>query len=145
MARAGKEGTPVFLVGGKPEVLAQTEANADAVEVNTVGSQTVTLRRSVSAICAYPCQRRENCHRRDGDRQNRNYSCAINGKCIPMRYIWGWADPRCLPVTSNAPQKWRWQNLGLEWLYRLLSLNRKARYPPDASAAPPSLALYWRS
>ena len=26
MARAGKEGTPVFLVGGKPEVLAQTEA-----------------------------------------------------------------------------------------------------------------------
>ncbi len=26
MARAGKEGTPVFLVGGKPEVLAQTES-----------------------------------------------------------------------------------------------------------------------
>ncbi len=33
MARAGKKGTPVFLVGGKPEVLAQTEKQtADAVE-----------------------------------------------------------------------------------------------------------------
>ena len=26
MERAGAQGTPVFLVGGKPEVLAQTEA-----------------------------------------------------------------------------------------------------------------------
>ena len=26
MQRAGAEGTPVFLVGGKPEVLAQTES-----------------------------------------------------------------------------------------------------------------------
>ncbi len=28
MQRAGAEGTPVFLVGGKPEVLAQTESSA---------------------------------------------------------------------------------------------------------------------
>ncbi len=40
MARAGKEGTPVFLVGGKPEVLAQTEAKLRAQwNVNIVGSQ----------------------------------------------------------------------------------------------------------
>ena len=26
MERAGREGTPVFLIGGKPEILAQTEA-----------------------------------------------------------------------------------------------------------------------
>ncbi|MCF6843432.1 WecB/TagA/CpsF family glycosyltransferase, partial [Klebsiella pneumoniae] len=30
MARAGQEGTPVFLIGGKPEVLAQTEAKLRA-------------------------------------------------------------------------------------------------------------------
>lgn len=40
MARAGKEGTPVFLVGGKPEVLAQTEAKLRTQwNVNIVGSQ----------------------------------------------------------------------------------------------------------
>ena len=40
MARAGKEGTPVFLVGGKPEVLAQTEAKLrNQWNVNIVGSQ----------------------------------------------------------------------------------------------------------
>lgn len=40
MACAGKEGTPVFLVGGKPEVLAQTEAKLRAQwNVNIVGSR----------------------------------------------------------------------------------------------------------
>ncbi|WP_348226396.1 WecB/TagA/CpsF family glycosyltransferase, partial [Salmonella enterica] len=40
MAREGKEGTPVFLVGGKPEVLAQTEANLRTQwNVSSVGSQ----------------------------------------------------------------------------------------------------------
>lgn len=40
MARAGKEGTPVFLVGGKSEVLAQTEAKLrNQWNVNIVGSQ----------------------------------------------------------------------------------------------------------
>lgn len=40
MARAGKEGTQVFLVGGKPEVLAQTEAKLrNQWNVNIVGSQ----------------------------------------------------------------------------------------------------------
>lgn len=40
MARAGAEGTPVFLIGGKPEVLAQTEQKLRRQwNVNIVGSQ----------------------------------------------------------------------------------------------------------
>ncbi|TPG57949.1 lipopolysaccharide N-acetylmannosaminouronosyltransferase [Ewingella americana] len=40
MQRAGQEGTPVFLIGGKPEVLEQTEAKLRAQwDVNIVGSQ----------------------------------------------------------------------------------------------------------
>lgn len=52
MARAGQEGTPVFLIGGKPEVLAQTEAKLRAQwHVNIVGSGTVILRRSSVRHC----------------------------------------------------------------------------------------------
>lgn len=40
MRRAGQDGTPVFLVGGKPQVLAQTEAKLRTQwQVNIVGSQ----------------------------------------------------------------------------------------------------------
>lgn len=40
MQRAGAEGTPVFLVGGKPEVTAQTESRLrQRWQVNIVGSQ----------------------------------------------------------------------------------------------------------
>ncbi len=40
MQRAGAEGTPVFLVGGKPEVLTQTESRLrQRWQVNIVGSQ----------------------------------------------------------------------------------------------------------
>ncbi len=40
MERAGAEGTPVFLIGGKPEVLAQTEQKLrNQWNVNIVGSQ----------------------------------------------------------------------------------------------------------
>ena len=40
MARAGVQGTPVFLIGGKPEVLAQTEQQLrQRWNVNIVGSQ----------------------------------------------------------------------------------------------------------
>ena len=40
MARAGAQGTPVFLIGGKPEVLAQTEQQLrQRWNVNIVGSQ----------------------------------------------------------------------------------------------------------
>ena len=40
MQRAGERGTPVFLIGGKPEVLAETEAKLrQQWNVNIVGSQ----------------------------------------------------------------------------------------------------------
>ena len=40
MARAGAQGTPVFLIGGKPEILAQTEEKLRRQwNVNIVGSQ----------------------------------------------------------------------------------------------------------
>ncbi|STW10134.1 putative UDP-N-acetyl-D-mannosaminuronic acid transferase [Klebsiella grimontii] len=40
MVRAGAQGTPVFLIGGKPEVLAQTEQQLrQRWNVNIVGSQ----------------------------------------------------------------------------------------------------------
>ena len=40
MQRAGREGTPVFLVGGKPGVLAETEQKLRSQwNVNLVGSQ----------------------------------------------------------------------------------------------------------
>ncbi len=141
----GEEGTPVFFVGGKPEVLAQTEAKLRTQwNVNIVGSRTVTLRRS--SVRRYlrvsmPAARKLSPSR--WDRQNRNYSCAIVGKCIPMRYIWGWAVPMmCLPVTSNAPQKYGRTGAGVVVSSAFAT---EAYYPPDASAALSSLALYWRS
>ncbi len=52
MARAGQEGTPVFLIGGKPEVLAQTEAKLRAQwRVNIVGSQDGYFTRTSGRHC----------------------------------------------------------------------------------------------
>ncbi len=68
MQRAGAEGTPVFLVGGKPEVPAQTESVLrQRWQVNIVGSRdgyfTPEQRRIVRT---HSRQRGENRHRRDG-------------------------------------------------------------------------------
>ncbi|VEA44260.1 UDP-N-acetyl-D-mannosaminuronic acid transferase [Salmonella enterica subsp. enterica] len=61
-----------------------------------------------------------------------------------MRYIWGVGGTYDVFTghVKRAPKIW--QNLGLEWLYRLLSQPKRItrqmrllRYP--------SLALYWRS
>lgn len=95
MARAGEEGTPVFLVGGKPEVLAQTQAKLRAQwNVNIVGSGTVILRRS--SVLRYlskstPVGRKSSPWR--WDRRNRKSLCAIAGRCIRMRSIWASAVP----------------------------------------------------
>ncbi len=93
MARAGKEGTPVFLVGGKPEVLAQTEAKLrNQWNVNIVGSQDGYFK---------PEQRQalfERIHASGAqssplrwDRQSRRSSCATAVWCIQMRCIWALA------------------------------------------------------
>lgn len=52
MARAGAEGTPVFLIGGKPEVLAQTEAKLRSQwNVNIVGSGMATSNQRPGRRC----------------------------------------------------------------------------------------------
>lgn len=123
MQRAGQEGTPVFLVGGKPDVLAQTEAKLRQLwQVNIVGSQ--------DGYCT------------DGQRQVLFARFRDSGAAIVTVAM---GSPRqeilmqaCLKVhphalymgvggtydvftgrVKRAPKVW--QNLGLEWLYRLLS------------------------
>ncbi|CAB5554899.1 Putative N-acetylmannosaminyltransferase [Citrobacter werkmanii] len=123
MARAGQEGTPVFLIGGKPEVLAQTEAKLRAQwHVNIVGSQdgyfTPEQRQALfERIHASGAQivtvamgsPKQEIFMRDC----RN----IHPEALYMG-VGGTYDVFTGHV-KRAPKLW--QNLGLEWLYRLLS------------------------
>ncbi|MBC8944412.1 lipopolysaccharide N-acetylmannosaminouronosyltransferase [Xenorhabdus indica] len=123
MERAGREGTPVFLVGGKPEILTQT-ANKLRKQwgVNIVGSQdgyfTVEERDAVFArIQASGAQivtvamgsPRQEIFMRD---------CR---KVYPGSLYMGVGGTYDVFTghVKRAPKIW--QNLGLEWLYRLLS------------------------
>ncbi|MFP2423036.1 lipopolysaccharide N-acetylmannosaminouronosyltransferase [Pseudescherichia vulneris] len=123
MARAGAEGTPVFLVGGKPEVLAQTEARLrERWNVNIVGSQdgyfnaeerqalferihasgakivTVAMGSPKQEIFMRDCRQ-------------------VHPDALFMG-VGGTYDVFTGHV-KRAPKLW--QKLGLEWLYRLLS------------------------
>ena len=123
MARAGKEGTPVFLIGGKAEVLAQTAEQLRARwSVNIVGSQdgyftpqsrealfaqvhqsgakivTVAMGSPKQEILMRDCRR-------------------VHPDALYMG-VGGTYDVFTGHV-KRAPRLW--QNLGLEWLYRLLS------------------------
>jgi len=123
MARAGQQGTPVFLVGGKPDVLAQTEAKLRAQwNVNIVGSQdgyfkaeqqqalftriqasgaqfvTVAMGSPKQEIFMRDCRQ-------------------VHPQALYMG-VGGTYDVFTGHV-KRAPKVW--QNLGLEWLYRLLS------------------------
>ena len=107
MARAGKEGTPVFLVGGKPEVLAQTEAKLrNQWNVNIVGSQDGYFK---------PEQRQalfERIHASGA--QIVTVAMGSPKQEIFMR--------DCDVFTGHVKRAPKiWQTLGLEWLYRLLS------------------------
>ncbi|MEB0953091.1 lipopolysaccharide N-acetylmannosaminouronosyltransferase [Citrobacter sedlakii] len=123
MARAGQEGTPVFLVGGKADVLAQTEAKLRAQwNVNVVGRQdgyfTPEQRQALFArIHASGAQivtvamgsPKQEIFMRDC-RQ-------VHPQALYMG-VGGTYDVFTGHV-KRAPKVW--QNLGLEWLYRLLS------------------------
>ena len=123
MARAGQEGTPVFLVGGKPEVLAQTEAKLRAQwRVDIVGSQdgyfTPEQRQALfERIHASGAQivtvamgsPKQEIFMRDCRK--------IHPEALYMG-VGGTYDVFTGHV-KRAPKLW--QNLGLEWLYRLLS------------------------
>ncbi|WP_318386653.1 lipopolysaccharide N-acetylmannosaminouronosyltransferase [Enterobacter sp.] len=123
MARAGKEGTPVFLVGGKPEVLAQTQQKLrDRWQVNIVGSQDGYFKpeqrqalferirdsRAKIVTVAMGSPRQELLMR----------DCRVVHPDALYMGVGGTYDVFTGHV-KRAPKVW--QRLGLEWLYRLLS------------------------
>ncbi|MDX6020767.1 lipopolysaccharide N-acetylmannosaminouronosyltransferase [Scandinavium sp. V105_16] len=123
MARAGAEGTPVFLVGGKPEVLAQTQARLhERWNVNIVGSQDGYFKaeerqalferihasgaKIVTVAMGSP---KQEIFMRD---------CRQVHPDALFMGVGGTYDVFTGHV-KRAPKLW--QKLGLEWLYRLLS------------------------
>lgn len=123
MARAGREGTPVFLVGGKPDVLAQTQAKLrQQWNVNIVGSQDGYFKaeerpalfahiqasgaKIVTVAMGSPKQEifMRDCRE-------------VHPDALYMG-VGGTYDVFTGHV-KRAPKLW--QKLGLEWLYRLLS------------------------
>lgn len=123
MVRAGQSATPVFLVGGKPEVLAQTAQKLRAQwQVNIVGCQdgyfTADQRQALFAqirdsgakiVTVAMGSPRQEIFMRD---------CrAIYPDALYMG-VGGTYDVFTGHV-KRAPKIW--QQLGLEWLYRLLS------------------------
>lgn len=115
MARAGKEGTPVFLVGGKPEVLAQTEAKLRTQwNVNIVGSQdgyfTPEQRQALFARIHASGAKIVTVAMGSPKQELLMRDCR---EVHPHALYMGWAGPMmCLLVTSNALQKygrtWDW-------------------------------------
>ncbi|MRS92233.1 lipopolysaccharide N-acetylmannosaminouronosyltransferase [Enterobacteriaceae bacterium RIT714] len=123
MARAGQQGTPVFLIGGKPDVLAQTEQKLrDQWNVNIVGSQDGYFKP----------EERQALFERVRDSGAKIVTVAMGSPrqeilmrdcrqvCPDALYmgVGGTYDVFTGHV-KRAPKVW--QNLGLEWLYRLLS------------------------
>ncbi|MEA1062651.1 lipopolysaccharide N-acetylmannosaminouronosyltransferase [Erwinia sp. HR93] len=122
MARAGRDGTPVFLVGGQPDVLAQTvTVLRERWQVNIVGSE----------HGFFPPEARQAIFERIRASGARIVTVAM-GSPVQERFM---RDCRCIAPhalymgvggtydvftgrVKRAPA--RWQALGLEWLYRLL-------------------------
>ena len=92
-ARRQRRDAGYFLVGGKPEVLAQTEAklrnqwNVNIVAVRMVILNPSSVRRCLNAFM--PAERKSSPLR--WDRQSRRSSCATAVWCIQMRCIWALA------------------------------------------------------
>lgn len=123
MARAGAEGTPVFLVGGKPEVLSQTmDKLRQQWNVNIVGSQDGY----------FQADQRQALFERIRDSGARIVTVAMGSpkqeilmrdcrQIYPQALYMGVGGTYDVFTghVKRAPKIW--QNLGLEWLYRLLS------------------------
>lgn len=123
MQRAGENATPVFLIGGKPDVLAQTEQKLRAQwQVNIVGSQDGYFD---------PAQRQALFERiRDSGAKIVTVAMGSPKQEILMRDCRvAYPDALYMGVggtydvftghVKRAPKLW--QQLGLEWMYRLLS------------------------
>ncbi|CAK9886434.1 MAG: UDP-N-acetyl-D-mannosaminuronic acid transferase [Candidatus Erwinia impunctatus] len=129
MARAGEQGTPVFLVGGKADVLARTEEKLRAQwQVNIVGRQHGYFSPSAQAalfdgiassgakiVTVALGSPRQECFMRDC---RQYYPQAL------YMGVGGTYDAFTGRV-KRAPL-W-WQKQGLEWLYRLLSQPSRIR------------------
>ncbi len=123
MARARADGTPVFLIGGKPEILAQTEQKLrDQWQVNIVGSQ--------DGYFSADQQQALFARIRDSGAKIVTVAMGSPRQEILMRDCRQvYPDALYMGVggtydvftghVKRAPKVW--QNLGLEWLYRLLS------------------------
>lgn len=123
MARAGEEGTPVFLVGGKPDVLAQTQAKLRAQwNVNIVGSQdgyfTSEQRPALFELIHASGAKIVTVAMGSPKQEIFMRDCRqVHPHALYMG-VGGTYDVFTGHV-KRAPKVW--QNLGLEWLYRLLS------------------------
>ncbi|WP_312984560.1 lipopolysaccharide N-acetylmannosaminouronosyltransferase [Atlantibacter sp.] len=123
MARAGQEGTPVFLIGGKPQVLDETASQLrQRWQVNVVGEQDGY----------FPPAARQALFERIRDSGAKIITVAMGS---PRQEIFMrdcrqvYPDALYMGVggtydvftghVKRAPKAW--QRLGLEWLYRLLS------------------------
>ncbi len=129
MERAGRVGIPVFLVGGKPDVLAQTENKLRRQwNVNIVGSQdgyfTPETRDEVfkriqasgaEIITVAMGSPKQEIFMRDCRK--------VHPDALYMG-VGGTYDV-FTGLVKRAPKIW--QNLGLEWLYRLLSQPSRIR------------------
>lgn len=123
MARAGKEGTPVFLVGGKPDVLTQTQEKLRAQwQVNIVGSQDGY----------FTADQRQALFERIRDSGAKIVTVAMGSprqeilmrdcrEVYPQALYMGVGGTYDVFTghVKRAPKVW--QRMGLEWLYRLLS------------------------
>lgn len=129
MQRAGRESTPVFLIGGKPNVLAETEQKLRSQwNVNLVGSQDGYFKP----------EQRETLFERVHASGAAIVTVAMGSpKQEMLMHDCGKVHPRALYMgvggtydvftghVKRAPKVW--QNLGLEWLYRLLSQPSRIR------------------
>ncbi|SUB84153.1 Putative N-acetylmannosaminyltransferase [Pragia fontium] len=123
MERAGQKGIPVFLVGGKPEILAETEQKLKSQwNVNIVGSQDGYFKP----------EDRDALFERIWASGAKFVTVAMGS---PKQEMWMrdcrkvYPDALYMGVggtydvftghVKRAPKAW--QNMGLEWLYRLLS------------------------
>ncbi|WP_391591414.1 lipopolysaccharide N-acetylmannosaminouronosyltransferase [Yersinia rohdei] len=129
MQRAGQQGTPVFLVGGKPDVLAETEAKLRAQwNVNLVGSQdgyfTPQQRDALFARIAASGAAIVTVAMGSPKQEMFMRDCR---KVYPNALYMGVGGTYDVFTghVKRAPKIW--QNLGLEWLYRLLSQPTRIR------------------
>ena len=89
MARAGKEGTPVFLVGGKPEVLAQCQRCANRHRCDGIakaGDHHARLPSGTSRCAVYGRWRDLRCFHRSRKTRTENLANAGAGVALPPAF-----------------------------------------------------------